>query len=127
MTPSNIEILAYEDTQLGLLGLRRRELLSKPGMIVTEITLDHPFLMSSYNNASERALASVPLEMHGGSELRVLIGGLGLGYTARAALDDPRVAAVEVVELLPEVLDWLERDLIPLSVSLKADDRFRRS
>ncbi|MEX2572507.1 MAG: spermidine synthase [Gemmatimonadota bacterium] len=124
MTPSNLQILAYEDTPLGLLCLRRRELLSAPGTVVTEITLDHAFLMSSYNTASERALAGVALEIHEGANLRVLIGGLGLGYTAEAALASQRVASVEVVELLPQVIDWLARDLVPLSAGLKGDARF---
>lgn len=124
MTPSNLEILAHEMTPLGLLCLRRRELLSRPGTVVTEVTLDHEFLMSSYNTASERALADVALEMHEGTELQVLVGGLGLGYTARAALASDRVARVEVVEFLPQVLDWYNANLIPLAGELGADDRF---
>jgi spermidine synthase len=124
MSPSNLEILAYEDSPLGPLCLRRRELLSQPGTVVTEVTLNHAFLMSSYNTASERALASVALEMHPGTDLRVLVGGLGLGYTAHAALASPRVAKVQVVEFLPQVIDWLEQDLVPLAPALKADPRF---
>jgi spermidine synthase len=124
MTPSNLEILAYEDTPLGPLCLRRRELLSSPGIVVTEVTLNHAFLMSSYNTVSERALSQLALEMHAGTKLRVLVGGLGLGYTAHAALASSRVAKVDVVEFLPQVIDWLERGLVPLSAELKADPRF---
>jgi spermidine synthase len=123
MTPSNLEILAYDDSPLGPLCLRRRELLSAPGTVVTEVTLNHAFLMSSYNTASERALADVAVGMHGGSELRVLVGGLGLGYTAHAALAFAQVARVEVVEFLPQVIEWLRQDLVPLSGALKADER----
>ncbi|HIC22966.1 MAG TPA: spermidine synthase, partial [Planctomycetes bacterium] len=83
---SELEILAYEETPLGILCLRRRELLSMPGMVVTEVTLNHEFLMSSYHTDSEKALARFGVEMHGGKGLKVLIGGLGLGYTADAAL-----------------------------------------
>ncbi len=54
MNPSQLEILAYEETPLGPLCLRRRELLSEPGTFVTEVTLNHEFLMSSYNTDSER-------------------------------------------------------------------------
>lgn len=124
MSPSNLEILAYEDSPLGPLCLRRRELLSSPGTVVTEVTLNHEFLMSSYNTVSERALAHTALEMHAGTELTVLVGGLGLGYTAHAALASSRVARVEVVEFLPQVIDWLERDMVPLSGELRADRRF---
>jgi spermidine synthase len=124
MSPSNLEILAYDDSPLGPLCLRRRELLSAPGTVVTEVTLNHAFLMSSYNTASERALASVALQMHASADLRVLVGGLGLGYTAHAALASPRVATVQVVEFLPQVIDWLEQGLVPLAPALNADPRF---
>lgn len=119
------KILAYEPTPLGLLCLRRRELLSRPGTIVTEITLNHEFLMSSYLTLSERTLASCALQMHRGGALRVLVGGLGLGYTAHEALQGERVARVTVVEYLPQVIDWLDQDLIPLAAALKADERLR--
>ena len=71
MSASNIKILAYEVTSLGPLCLRRRELLSQPGTVVTEVTLNHEFLMSSYNTASERALASQAVEMVKGCDLQV--------------------------------------------------------
>ena len=121
----NFEILAYDETPLGPLCLRRRELLAEPGTIVTEVSLNHEFLMSSYNTASERALSSVALEMHDGRDLDVLVGGLGLGYTAREALVPDRVARVEVVEFLPQVIGWLDQGLIPLAGELKADARLQ--
>ena len=123
MGSAKIKILAYESTDLGPLCLRRRELLSQPGTMVTEITLNHEFLMSSYHTESERQLAAHALEMNGGENLRVLVGGLGLGYTAGAVLASERVAAVEVVEYLPPVIDWLDRGLFPLAEELKADAR----
>ena len=121
----NFKILAYDETPLGPLCLRRRELLAEPGTIVTEVSLNHEFLMSSYNTASERALSSVALEMHDGRDLDVLVGGLGLGYTAREALVSDRVARVSVVEFLPQVIGWLEQGLIPLAGELKADARLQ--
>lgn len=120
---SNVEILACESSRLGLLCLRRRELLSRPGTVVTEVTLNHEFLMSSYITVSERALARLAVEMHDGQGLSVLVGGLGLGYTAREVLASDRVRRVEVVEYLPEVIDWLHRGLIPLADELTADSR----
>jgi spermidine synthase len=124
MTRPTLEILAYEPTPLGLLCLRRRELPGAPGTSVTEITLDHEFLMSSHFTASEQALARIALEGHPGRGLDVLVGGLGLGYTAHAALASDRVARVEAVEFLPQVIDWLARGLVPLSGALRADPRF---
>ncbi len=117
-------MLAYEESPLGMICLRRRELLSVPGTVVTEITLDHELLVSSDHTASERALATCALERHPGAALRVLIGGLGLGYTAFEVLQSPRVARVEVVELLPQVIDWLLIDQTPLSPELNGDERF---
>lgn len=123
MTHSNVEILFYEETPLGILCLRRRALLSEPGKTITEITLNHEFLMSSYNTASERALANHALRMHQGKGLSVLVGGLGLGYTAHEALQSEKVASVEVIELLPQVIGWLDNDMLPLSKDLKKDVR----
>lgn len=119
------EILAYEPTELGPLCLRRRELLCEPGTVITEVTLNHEFLMSSYLTASERALSETALSMHTGSALNVLIGGLGLGYTAKAALDCDRVAHCEVVEFLPQVIDWLQQGMVPLSEKLNAECRLQ--
>jgi spermidine synthase len=123
MSPSNFEILAYESTALGLLCLRRRELLSRPGTVITEITLDHELLMSSYITDSERALAAEALSRHDGRDLSVLVGGLGLGYTAHAVLQSTRVRRVEVVEFLPEVVGFLQDGMVPLSQELLAEPR----
>ncbi len=123
MSSSNLEILAHEMSPLGLLCLRRRELLSQPGQMVTEVTLNHELLMSSLNTDSERALAERALQMHSGDDLAVLVGGLGLGYTTCQALFSDRVARVEVVELLPQVIAWLNSGLIPLSSQLCCEQR----
>lgn len=127
MSKLNLEILAYDDSPLGILCLRRRELLSQPGTIVTEVTLNHEFLMSSLYTDSEQALASTAVGMHKGNELRVMVGGLGLGYTAHEALKSERVAQVEVVELLPQVINWLQQGLVPLSTELNAQTRLTLS
>ena len=119
MNPSKLEILAYEETPLGPLCLRRRELLSQPGTLVTEVTLNHEFLMSSFNTDSEREISNRSVEIHGGSDLKALVGGLGLGYTAAELLKDDHVSSVEVVEYLPQVIDWLRGGLVPLSSELK--------
>ncbi len=123
MNGSNIEFLAHEDTAIGTLILRRRALLSKPGTVVTEITLDHEFLMSSYITVSERALSRIALEMHTGGQLQVLVGGLGLGYTAWEVLQSSRVARAEVVEFSPAVIAWMKEGLVPLSSRLAAEPR----
>lgn len=119
------EFLAHQDTPIGTLILRRGELPDQPGEYVTEITLDHEFLMSSHITFSERALSRIALEMHSGANLRVLVGGLGLGYTAWEALKSPRVASADVVEYVPAVIQWMQQGLVPLSDELSSDPRFK--
>lgn len=122
----SIEILAYEETPLGILCLRRRDLLSRPGVSVTEVTLNHEFLMSSYLTESERELTSRGLSRlaeKNEASISVLVGGFGLGYTANEALKSSLVGTVEVVEYLPQVIGWFQDKLIPLASQLHADDR----
>lgn len=123
--PFAFEVLAAEPTPIGLIWLRQRQLASAPGGIVAEISLDHEFLMSSETTDSERALSTRGLALHGGAELRALVGGLGLGATAHELLRSRRVARVTVVELLQPILDWHARDLVPLARALRDDPRFR--
>jgi spermidine synthase len=80
--------------------------------------------MSSYNTVSERRLAGEALERHPGRKLSVLVGGLGLGYTAAAVLESERVQRVEVIELFPAVVGYLRDGLVPLSRELLSDPRF---
>ncbi len=121
---SKLEVLASEESVLGLVYLRQRELLSHPGTVVLELLLDHALLMSSCSTHSERALASRALEMRGGQGLSVLVGGLGLGYTAREVLRSSDVASLEVIELLPALIQWWDEGLIPLGRELPSDPRF---
>lgn len=121
---ARFEELDHHATPLGDLVLRRRTL---PGVAtpVFEITLGGAFLMSSLVVASEVGLATRALDARGEGDWSVLVGGLGLGYTAQAALEDPRVRDVTVVELLPEVIGWHERGLLPLGKQLTTSPRCR--
>ena len=74
--------------------------------------------MSSMFTLAEEELARLGLDAVDGSRLNVLVGGLGLGYTAVTALDDPRIAALTVVDALPAVIEWHERELLPVSARL---------
>jgi len=123
MTRPRFEELDYCSTPLGELILRRRAVLSLGGVEVFEVRLDGRFLMSSLVNFSEIALANIALEAHAAPECDVLIGGLGLGYTAKAALDCARVQSVTVVEYLRPVIRWHESRLVPLAAAICADPR----
>ena len=120
-----LEELAYDDTALGGLSLRRRRDPRVPGVDVYEVKLGDAFLMSSLVSAGETALARIGLEGLGDGPLDVVVGGLGLGYTAAAALEDPRVAEVVVVEYLAAVVQWHRRSLVPLADTLTGDARCR--
>jgi len=115
------EVIEHADSPIGVLILRRRT-APVPGVI--ELTLEHQFLMSSAVTISECELATRAIAMHGGRDLDVMIGGLGLGYTSKAALDSDRVARVEVVELIQGIIDWVASGVIPLGKELVADPRF---
>jgi len=123
--PAKVTILDQEPTSIGRLCLQRREIASDPENPILEVTLNGEFLMSSLNTLSERELARRALAMHGGTGLRVLVGGLGLGYTAREALASDRTGEVEVVEFLPTVIGWLRRGLLPLSGVLNEAPGFK--
>ncbi len=72
------------------------------------IELDREELMSTRRTGSETALATIGLaKLPTRDTPRVLIGGLGLGYTLRTALDLlPRRSRLVVAELFPQVVDW---------------------
>ena len=124
MTTPPFEVLDSVQTPIGILELRRRELADGSGTVVTEITINEEMLMSSLCTISERALATCALALHPGKAgLSVLVGGLGLGYTAQAVLADPRVAHVRVVDRLPAVIGWVRDGLVPLSEELRDQDR----
>ncbi len=55
----------------------------------------------------------------------MLVGGLGLGYTAVAALDDPRVSSLTVVDALAAVIGWHQQRLVPAAAALVDDARTR--
>jgi spermidine synthase len=120
---ARFEELDWRRTPIGEISLRRR-LEPRLGVEVFEAKLDDEFLMSSLFTASEEALASSGLaRAPDGRGLEVLVGGLGLGYTAVAALRDPRVRTLVVVETLEAVIDWHHRGLLPVSDQLVDDPR----
>ena len=118
------EELDFRPTPIGALSLRRRKELSL-GVDVYEIKLDDEFLMSSLFTVSEIALARLGLGELSGIDLDVVVGGLGLGYTAQAVLEHARVRSLVVVEALSEVIEWHERGLLPLGAHLTSDSRSR--
>jgi spermidine synthase len=122
---ANFAVLDYRQTPLGDLTLRRRRVLSLDGLEIFEVKLGDCFLMSSLFHEVEEMLADLGLAALDAAELDVVVGGLGLGYTALAALKNPSVRSLIVVEALDAVIDWHQRGLVPLGPQLTADPRCR--
>ena len=116
------EEIDHQSTPMGDISLRRR-LEPTLQVDVYEVKLGDEFLMSSLFTASEEAVARLGLAALSGDHLDVVVGGLGLGYTAKIALDDVRVSRLQVIEALPQVIGWHRDHLVPLGADLTADER----
>lgn len=121
----NFEELDYQQTPLGELILRRRRLVSLGDVEVYEVKLGDAFLMSSLFHEVEDALAHRGLGELDGGDWDVAVGGLGLGYTAVAALAHREVRSLLVVDALEPVIEWHQRGLVPLGAKLTGDPRTR--
>lgn len=119
-----IEELGWGQTPWGEISLRRRwDRITERD--VFEVKLGDDFLMSSQFTVGERELSRIGLAAAEGESLTVLVGGLGLGYTALAALEDDRVEELTVVDALELVIEWHQQDLLPDTEGLAADPRVR--
>lgn len=124
------EELAFHETPLGELSLRRRTILALENREIHEIILGDAYLMSSLFTEVEKELSNLGLDLATKSfpeeeKLDVVVGGLGLGYTAREALLHDEVGSLIVVDYLQPVIDWHREGLVPLGPGLCADDRCR--
>ncbi len=113
------QIIESVDSPEGILELRQRE--EKDFLI----TIAGRVLMNSMANRSEIVLSELACRALGNTKKpRVLIGGLGMGCTLKAALDAlPKSAEVIVAELNPVVIKWCQGPLAPLTDGAVKDDR----
>ncbi len=123
------EELAWEPTAIGEVSLRRRQ-DPVTGSDIFEVKLGDAYLMSSLFTVAELALANLALGWLGRRGMPttgwdVVVGGLGLGYTAHAVLADDRVRQLIVVDALAPVISWHRRGLVPLGRELTTDSRCR--
>ena len=118
----NFEELARTDTPLGEIVLRRRlEPISQQDIF--EVILAGDGLMSSLFTHGEEQLAELGLAAVTTDTIDVVVGGLGLGYTARTVLQDERVRTLHVIDTLDVVIDWHQRHLVPIGAELTRDSR----
>ncbi|WFE29187.1 spermidine synthase [Solwaraspora sp. WMMD791] len=141
--PARFAELDWRETPMGEISLRRRR-DPTVDQDVYEVKLGDEFLMSSLFTVAEVELARLALDAAGrgtdggirsgpagdsaggaagGTGLDVVVGGLGLGYTAVTVLDDPAVRSLVVVDALDAVIDWHRRGLVPHGLRLAADPR----
>jgi spermidine synthase len=89
------------------------------------IVLDRNELMNSRMSGSEEALATLTCKgLKDRQDANVLIGGYGMGFTLRAALDLlPMSASVTVSEIVPEIVDWARGPMAHLTAGCLDDPR----
>jgi spermidine synthase len=118
--------VARAETDLGELVLRERRADPEGGggPTVLELRANGIFVMDTAEHGSERALADAALGVVA-EPRRVLVGGLGLGFTLNQVLGDRRVEHVDVVEIEQDLVDWMRAGTIPHGRQLLADDRVR--
>ena len=110
-------------SSIGQISLRRRRMPAFGDRDIYEVKLGDEFLMSSMFVEAEEALSTLGLAAVKGDALSVVVGGLGLGYTAVTALKDERISELFVVDALDTVIGWHKDELVPLGKILNADAR----
>ena len=115
--------LDYQETPLGAISLRRRSEPKLSGKILYEVKLGEEFLMSSLFVEAEEELAALALQSLDAEELDVVVGGLGLGYTAAEALANEAVRSLLVIETMAPVITWHRLGLVPLGDKLALNSR----
>ena len=120
--------LDFQSTPLGDISLRKRADPRLGGKILYEVKLNEEFLMSSLFTEAEIQLAHLGLaELAKGpyadKPLDVVVGGLGLGYTAMAALENSAVNSLLVVDVMEAVIRWHKEGIVPWGKTLCEDSR----
>ena len=115
--------LDYQETPLGAISLRRRSEPRLGGKVLYEVKLGDEFLMSSLFVEAEEELAALALRSLDSAKLDVVVGGLGLGYTAAKALEIQAVRSLLVIETMAPVISWHRLGLVPLGDKLARDSR----
>ena len=117
------EELDFQNTPLGEISLRKRSEPRLDDILIYEVKMNEEFLMSSLFVEAELQLAHLGLADLKQDKLDVIVGGLGLGYTAFGALENQKVASLKVIDVMAPVIDWHKRGLVPMGPELMADDR----
>lgn len=114
-----IEVARAESAR-GEVVLRRRPV--EHGADVLELRVNGVFVMDTAETSTEVQLARASLAQVE-RPARVVVGGLGLGFTLLEVLADPRVESVRVVEVEEAVVGWMRDGTVPHGPGVLADRR----
>jgi len=121
------EELDYEKTPLGELSLRKRTEPKLDNVLIYEVKLGDEFLMSSLFVEAEERLSTLGLErlkQNGHrQDLNVVVGGLGLGYTALKAVQEPDVGRLRTIDVMKPVIRWHQQGLLPIGDELAVNPK----
>ena len=119
---ATLQTLARAEGVTGELTLRRRLEADVGDDAVHELIVNGIFVMDTAETSSERLLAAAVLDRVA-TPGRILLGGLGLGVTLTELLTDVRIDRVDVVEIEPLLVQWLQAGLVPGMDAVLADQR----
>lgn len=121
------EELDWQETPLGDISLRKRSEPRLDNLVIYEVKLGEEFLMSSLFVEAEEQLSILGLEKlkaNGHTQnLNVVVGGLGLGYTALTALKDNDVSQLRTIDVMKPVISWHQQGVLPVGDTLETDSR----
>jgi spermidine synthase len=112
------DILQRVQTTRGELVLRRTE-------DRLEVISNGVFLMDTSDGRSERTLIEAAVSRTAAAAPRVLIGGLGVGFSLAAAVHYGQLAAIDVVEIEPALVEWHHKYFEAITGAALADPRVR--
>jgi spermidine synthase len=113
--PGEPEVLDRVETPRGELVLRRVDR-------AFEVISNGVFLMDTRDGRSERALVRAAVARHPAAR-RLLVGGLGVGFSLLEAVASPGLTGIDVVEIEPVLVGWHETHLRDLTGSALRDPR----
>lgn len=121
------EEIDYQETELGAISLRKRSEPRLDNLLIYEVKLNEEWLMSSLFVDAEEELSRLGLKKlkeNGHSKrLNIVVGGLGLGYTSVTALNDKDVINLRTIDVMPAVINWHQRGLLPVGDVLETNPR----
>ena len=114
--------MARAESERGEVVLRRR--IEEHAADALELRVNGVFVMDTRETSTETELAAAALELVEHPR-RVVVGGLGLGFTLERVLADQRVEEVRVVEIEEALIGWMRDGTVPHGPGLLADKRLR--